>query len=79
MCVEVEVLILAQQHCLYINSNNAIVEYKYIVGRSIILAMYSRAGVIVDFISFPVMKAFTSAAAITIAMSQIKVCINRFM
>lgn len=34
------------------------------------------AGVIVDFVSFPVMKAFTAAAAFTIAMSQIKVALT---
>ena len=33
------------------------------------------SGVIVEFISFPVISGFTSAAAIIIAFGQVKVCV----
>lgn len=40
---------------------------------NVFLCLLYAAGAFCDFISFPVMKAFTTAAAITIGMTQVKV------
>ena len=54
--------------------NNTLFTTDYIV--DILLVCCGFTGFLIDFIPFPVINGFTSAAAITIALGQVKVLLH---